>query len=464
MKRIGKYEICGMLGRGGMGQVYKARVPEIGAMVALKLLRPVDHLQDVLDMAELERRFLHEARTMAAIDHPNIARVWDFDRHEGLPFFVMEYACENLGAAIGESYRVEEPTRRIWPDKAMSYVLQTLDALGRLHAEGVVHRDIKPYNLLLTSDESIRLIDFGLSRLRGEQTPTGPATMKVGTPYYTSPEQEADPEAADGRADLFSVGVLLFRLLTGLLPPDGGIQDGAPVFAETSPPAGMERDWEAFFRKALAPAPDRRFASAEAMATALHSLYEAWQGALDSVCHLDDEDLETFCPVPEGNAASGKLRSTPQKTGPIAVSEAFTLDSLGRPLTGGVRFLEMDSNADAPLLHAPSSGLAWQREGSRWPCTWQRAHEYIQDLNARHYGGRDNWRLPTVEELATLITPPEETHTFCLPGLFSTRQRLLWSADRRSYVAAWHLNAGLGFIGWQDFTCPAWVRAVSNKE
>jgi len=471
MRHIGKYEIIGLLGRGGMGQVYKVRIPKVGKIVALKLLRPMEHMLDLMGKDAVTAQFLAEARIMAGLNHPHIAQIWDFDEHRGWPFFTMEYACENLGLAIGESYRVEEPTRRLWPDKAARFTLQTLDALARLHHAGIVHRDLKPYNLLLTSSEQVKLIDFGLSRLRGEHpafeaNPAAmPKNMKVGTPYYTAPEQERDPDAADGRADLFAAGVLFYRLLTGLLPPEGGLTGDDEVFGPELRPT-LAAPWESFFRQALAPAPEDRFATAAAMRRELQTLHAAWREDMEKVCSLPPELLEEQgpCAIPEPGAALARPpRQTPLKTGPVPAQEAFAVDALGRPLQAAPGGFVPLPDAPEILRHA-GHGLLWQRRGSPYPCTWDEAGDYIRSCNEAGLAGRNHWRLPTMEELLTLVRTPEHEHALCLPQPFSQRQRLLWSADRRSYTAAWTLNAGLGFAGWNDITCPAWVRAVCTED
>lgn len=475
MKKIGKYEIMGLLGRGGMGHVYKVRIPRVHKIVALKLLKPVEHMLELMGKDAVVSQFLHEARIMAGLNHPHIAGIWDFDEHLGWPYFTMEYACENLGAIIGESYRVEEPTRRLWPEKAVCFTLQTLDALARLHHAGIVHRDLKPYNLLLTSQEQVKLIDFGLSRLRGENAlylanpEAMPENIKVGTPYYTAPEQERAPETADQRADIYATGVLLFRLLTGLLPQEGGLGPGDQVFAAKSQ-LQLAPPWEDFFRKALAPEPDDRFASAAAMRQELEKLFAGWQQDMEQACSLPPELLQDIlaqetgpCPVTAAGASpSLRLRSTPVKTGPVPVSQTFAVDDLGRPLqTGPGEFTPLKS--DGEILYNKEQGLLWQQNGTAYPCTWQQAHDYIGACNAARLGGWDQWRLPTMEELLPLVRNPEQKHAQCLPSLFGERQRLLWSADRRSFTAAWTLNAGLGFAGWHDMTCLAWVRAVCTK-
>jgi serine/threonine protein kinase len=193
MKKIGKYEVCGLLGKGGMGTVYKVRMPVVGKVVALKLFRPHPNLVTLLGEEETRRYFVKEAITMAGLRHPNIVAIWDFHGSKDLTFFVMEYFCNNLGLIIGETYRVEEPSRIVSVDKAIDYTRQILVGLSRLHQAGIIHRDIKPYNILVTDQNTVKITDFGLSKLRGEDFGK-PSNLMVGSPYYAAPEQEEDPK------------------------------------------------------------------------------------------------------------------------------------------------------------------------------------------------------------------------------------------------------------------------------
>ena len=215
-RNIGRYTVLGRLGQGGMGTVYKVRHRELGRIMALKLLQPNELLVQIMGAEAVQAAFLREARLMAACDHRNLAAVWDLDQDQGRFFMVLEYMCMNVGALIGEGMVAEAPTRAMSPLLALDVVRQTLAGLEFLHRAGVVHRDVKPANLLLASDGVIKVIDLGLSRMRGE-TGIRSRGLKVGSPYYCAPEQEDDPGRAGPAADLYSAGVLLHRLLTGML-------------------------------------------------------------------------------------------------------------------------------------------------------------------------------------------------------------------------------------------------------
>ncbi len=268
MQTIGKYRICGLLGRGGMSRVYKVEIPTIQKIAALKRLEPDPMLVDLVGPEKIRRLFVSEAVTMARLRHPNIVAVWDFDETGGVPFYLMEHYSHNLGEMIGETYIVENPSRTIPVDKALHYIRAVLAGLACLHYAGIVHRDIKPFNILITEQDTVKICDFGLSKLRGE-TFEGPSQLKVGSPWYAAPEQEADPNAASFSADVFSAGVMLYRMLTGALP-----------MASPKAPSRLHPDldapWDDFVLKAIAPRPGARYGDASQMLTALADLETHW--------------------------------------------------------------------------------------------------------------------------------------------------------------------------------------------
>jgi eukaryotic-like serine/threonine-protein kinase len=215
VKTIGRYEILEELGRGGMGTVYRAKDPNIDRIVALKTI-----LSDVLgtDQArEFRERFQREARVAGRLAHPGIVPVFDIGEHEGVPFLVMELIH---GQTLADTVRKGgRPTL----DRICQIGQQIADALGYAHKQGVVHRDIKPANILMTSRETYgierpRITDFGMVKLAGvHATITG---QMLGTPAFMPPEQFTG-EPVDGRADLFSLGVILYWMATGEQPFPG---------------------------------------------------------------------------------------------------------------------------------------------------------------------------------------------------------------------------------------------------
>jgi serine/threonine protein kinase len=450
MKKIGRYEVRGLLGKGGMGAVYKVRMPVTGKIVALKLLAPHPDLVELLGLESIRRRFVNEAIAMAGLRHPRIVDVWDFDEAAGRPFFVMEYYCNNLGQIMGETYRVEDPCRRLRIDKTIHYGRQVLEGLCRLHQAEIVHRDIKPFNILVTDEDTIKISDFGCSRVRGEAL-RGPPQLLVGSPYYAAPEQETDPDQVDVRADIYSLGVMLHRMLTGRLPSDRGA-------LPSTFNADLNGAWDTFLRTALARRREQRFSSAAAMRHALDELSAAWQAQQELACRVDPEH-------PSGPERPGvartTLRSSSLKVGPHEAQDVFALDALWRPR----HYLAHDHTTSSDgTVSDQATGLIWQQAGSPYPMPWEQAHLYLQQLNCSAFAGRAQWRLPTVAELMSLITAQPQSGEACIEPVFNTAQRWLWSSDRRSFVAAWYVSVDMGFVAWQDFSCAYFVRAVCAEE
>ena len=202
-------EILGFLGKGGMGAVYKARQASLDRFVALKVLPP--ELSREPGFAE---RFNREAQALARLNHPNIVAVHDFGRVGELPYLVMEFVD-------GANLRQAEQAARLTPEQALAIVPQICEALQYAHNEGIVHRDIKPENLLMDKKGRVKITDFGIAKILsapgGKISLTG-ARDVVGTPHYMAPEQIEKPQTVDHRADIYSLGVVFYEMLTGELP------------------------------------------------------------------------------------------------------------------------------------------------------------------------------------------------------------------------------------------------------
>jgi serine/threonine protein kinase len=209
-------EILGCLGRGGMGVVYKAQQKSLGRFVALKLLAP-----ERVDDPKFAERFAYEAQALAALNHPNIVTIYDFGQAGGFYFLLMEFVDGmNLRQLLG--------ARKFTPEEALAVVPPLCDALQFAHDRGFVHRDIKPENLLLDKAGRVKVADFGIAKMLGTVQPTGNAgpfpapenatLAAIGTPGYSAPEQRTDPQRVDSRADIYSLGVVIYEMLTGELP------------------------------------------------------------------------------------------------------------------------------------------------------------------------------------------------------------------------------------------------------
>jgi serine/threonine protein kinase len=448
MKYIDHYRICGLLGRGGMGKVLKVEVPVIRRILALKLLAPGELLTHLMGRTSLERLFTEEACAMAAIRHPNVIAVFDYGSYQGSPYYVMDYYGNNLGAVIGETYRTEAPSRPLRIEKVVHYTHQMLAGLHRLHAAGIIHRDMKPFNVLLTEDDAVKLCDFGLSKMHGERLRV-PPTLKVGSPYYAAPEQEARPDQVDRTADLYAVGVMVYRMITGRLPQ-------RPFQPASRHQPHLPPEWDTFLAKSLARQPSDRYPDASSMSEALTTLYHRWQKNRDAACRLFTPPYDGHGPEPTD--AQRAPRAQPIRTGTDDVRAVFGLNALWQPQHyHKARFRSQEGGHN--VLDA-ASGLQWQHGGSAYPLDWAAAAVYVEELNAREWAGHNDWRLPTVAELLTLLRPPPSDTDFCLPPDFATHQKRLWSSDRRSYTSAWYISLELGFVAWQDRSFANHVKAV----
>jgi predicted Ser/Thr protein kinase len=198
-------EILECLGRGGMGVVYKARQKSLGRFVALKLLAP-EREKD----PQFAERFAREAQALAQLSHPHIVIVHDFGQTNGYFYLLMEFVD-------GVNLRQLLRARKLTPREALAIVPPLCEALQFAHDRGIVHRDIKPENLLLDKAGQVKVADFGIAKMLGSETPAEEENI-AGTPGYMAPEQHATPPQADSRADIYSLGVVFYEMLTGELP------------------------------------------------------------------------------------------------------------------------------------------------------------------------------------------------------------------------------------------------------
>jgi eukaryotic-like serine/threonine-protein kinase len=268
-KRIGKYEITGILGRGGMGVVYRAEDKRIGRQVAIKTLT-----ENFSGQPEMLERFYREAQA-GILQHPNIVIVYDLGDEDGVPFIVMEFVSgDPLDKLIASG-------RHISLIEKLSIIEQVCAALGYAHHRGVVHRDIKPANVMVQQDGVAKLVDFGIARVQGSSSEGGLTRTGnvIGTIHYIAPERLRG-KPFDGRSDIFSTGVMLYLLLTGQLPFTGeDMSVLQKLVNEPHPPLGTflanyPPQLDAIIEHALAKDPEQRYATAEEFAADLHGLGE----------------------------------------------------------------------------------------------------------------------------------------------------------------------------------------------
>ncbi|MBU0479941.1 MAG: protein kinase [Proteobacteria bacterium] len=439
-EEIGRYQVLRKIGRGGMGEVFKALDPDTGEVVAVKTLRPFEALVDIVGFDRLRELFISEAETMSFLDHPAVVNILGAGKDDdGTPYFVMEFFCNNLGRMIGEGFRMESRSRLIRPAKVLDYGRQLLHALSHLHRNRVVHRDIKPFNIMITDNDLLRICDFG-SALVDDISFSGVEGVKIGSPFYAAPEQNRDPGKVDARADLYSAGVLLYRMVTGELPSMRGFS-----LSQVNP--AFDPFWDEFFARALSLQPDSRFQSAEEMNESLGRL------------KLRDVDRLSVSPRSSGGEESEKiviLRKVPLNVCGRKALAAFDLDELFLPENPVVNDLV---SFDREMVLDRATGLVWQFQGSDRSMTLEEAGEYLAGLNREKIGGRENWRLPTVSELLSLLhsMTPEAGREV------SPRQGWLWSSDLHGRRDAWYVNLDMGYVDWQDVSCRNFVRAVSDE-
>lgn len=271
-------EVLELLGQGGMGAVYKARQPTLDRLVALKIL-PAEVGRD----PAFAERFAREARALARLNHPNIVGIYDFGQVDGLYYFVMEYVD-------GVSLRQLVEQRRLNPSQALALVPQICEALQFAHDEGIVHRDVKPENILLDKRGRVKIADFGLAKLLGISTDGATLTRNeqvMGTPLYMAPEQMQASHAVDHRADIYSLGVVFYEMLTGELP--------LGRFAPPSHKVQVDVRLDEVVLRTLEREPDRRYQHASDVKTEVESIVASPAAAVVSA---NDAALATPAPCP----------------------------------------------------------------------------------------------------------------------------------------------------------------------
>ncbi len=278
-RTVSHYQIVERLGAGGMGEVYKARDTHLDRFVAIKVLNP-----DKVPDPQRKARFVQEAKAASALNHPNIVHIYDIGTDEGVDFIAMEYV---VGKALDELI----PRTGMRLGEALKIAAQVADALARAHEAGIVHRDVKPSNLMLDEHGVVKVVDFGLAKLIEEAQASEDATTCtvpvktgegaiVGTVAYMSPEQ-AEGKPLDGRSDIFSFGAVLYEMVTGrrAFSGDTAVSTLAAVIKDHPKPLGdvapeTPRDLEKLISRCLQKQPDRRWQAMSDLRVALSELRE----------------------------------------------------------------------------------------------------------------------------------------------------------------------------------------------
>ncbi|MGB8987378.1 MAG: serine/threonine-protein kinase [Candidatus Sulfotelmatobacter sp.] len=306
---IGDYEILSLLGRGGMGKVFKVRNLISDRIEAMKVLLP-----DVDSTPDLAERFLREIKLVATLDHPNIAGLRTALRSGNQMLMIMEY----IDGQPLDHLQPHPPD----PRRAVHLIIQVLAALSYAHQRGVIHRDVKPSNVLVRPDHTVKLTDFGIASRAGDARLTGPG-MALGSLYYMSPEQiKAFP--VDARSDIYSVGVTLYEIVTGRRPLQGDslfsimaahLQQIPVPPIQLAPHIPVELS--SIIERALQKSPEDRFQTAEDFRTALSSVYpDLYPREATTAAHRIYSSTSTPRPTP----------STPQTAPPSTPPSTQSFD------------------------------------------------------------------------------------------------------------------------------------------
>jgi serine/threonine protein kinase/Tol biopolymer transport system component len=385
--KLGPYEVLSPLGSGGMGEVYRARDTRLGRDVAVKVL-PAERLSDPARRA----RFTHEARAASSLNHPNIVTIHEIESAEGIDFIVMELVPgKTLDALI--------PRQGMRLGEAMRIAIPLADALAAAHAAGIVHRDFKPGNVMVTPDGVVKVLDFGLAKLTqgdeggGEDRTTLDAQARlshpglaVGTPAYMSPEQATGGEV-DTRSDVFSFGALLYEMVTGRRPFGGG--SSAEILAailkeQPRPPTevapDVPRELERIVLRCLRKEPGRRFQHMTDLKVELQEVKE------------ESDSLASAMIGGTTRRSRGRwLAAGMAGIALLAAAASFRL--LGRPASPPPRLVVLTSSRAA-------SGVCFSPDGSQIAFT------------SRGEGGEENWdiwlRIVGETESRRLTTDPAD--------------------------------------------------------
>ena len=361
---LGKYHILEPLGSGGMARVYRAFHPLLNRYVAVKVLR-----SDLVDDDSFSARFSREAQAVANLRHPNIIQVFDFDVENDITFMVMELLDGDTLHTRLNDYRVRGE-QMPWGDM-VRILLDVLDGLAYAHEEGMIHRDIKPANVLLTKRGQAVLADFGIAQMVGGTRHTVSGAL-LGTLNYMAPEQGLK-NICDERTDLYSVGIVLYEMLTRQPPYDADtplailmkhVNDPLPLPRSVEP--SIPEPFERIVLKALAKQPDDRFQTCDEMAQALHTAAKAAHIDIPENISLPLSFSTTTAPSESIAVFSGTSR---EQLAEMAFTDTAVTDAhLEQTLADEIAALKtaepplvISNTTESTALHEPSTKLSVAR-------------------------------------------------------------------------------------------------------
>ncbi|MDP2996991.1 MAG: protein kinase [Bryobacterales bacterium] len=377
-RNLGRYEVLGRLGRGGMGEVYRARDSKLKRQVALKVLPP----ESVADPGR-RRRFEQEARAASALHHPHIVTIHDIDQVDGVVFIAMEYVeGRTLAQRIG---RKGLPLREV-----IEYAIQIADGLVAAHRAGIVHRDLKPANVMVGADGAVKVLDFGLAKLIERPAPgesDSTATLRaeteagaiVGTVAYMSPEQ-AEGKSVDARSDIFSFGSVLYEMVSGkrAFQGDSSVSTLAAIIEKEPPPLAPEvpPDLAKLIRRCQRKQPERRIQHMDDVKLALEDL---------------KEELESGSPA-------GPAQKPPRRVGPFVYAAALLVIIVAAALLWHFRPAppaRETARPAVPLTSAPGIEMSasFSPDGNEVVYAWNGEKQDSFDIYRKRIGGGKPLRL-----------------------------------------------------------------------
>jgi TonB family protein len=419
---IGRYQITGTLGFGAMGAVYKAYDPFFKRILAIKTIR-LDIPPGSPQYQTFIERFYQEARISGTLSHPNIVTVFDGGQEDGAPFLAMEFVD---GKTIGS---LLDGGARFKPERVIGLVSQVAEALDYAHSKGVVHRDIKPTNLIVYEGDKVKVSDFGIAKLADSDITHSGALL--GTPSYMSPEQ-AMGEKLDGRSDIFSLGVVAFEMLSGQQPfPGPNVTSILYKLVHVDPvePANLEMNglvpdkWREVFRRVLAKKPESRYPTASAFVQDLEYCLGSWFAG------IGDQET-TILPAAEESTVRLPSVAGPGPAGPPASAATLSGEQDGEETL--VLAPALAEEVETVLLPPVAAAGAWPPADEPPPTILRSPPAASQTLPPE----------PTVRV-------PARTE----PGL--TKAAVSRPRPRRGVPAGWVIGGGgavlavaLGIVGW----------------
>jgi serine/threonine-protein kinase len=354
--RLGKYVLRRVLGKGAMGIVYEGYDEILDRTAAIKTIRA--ELWDSDDAAEMRERFIREARAVARMSHPNIVTLYEFDEKDDTGFIALEFVAGHTLKA----HMAAAPGRRMDPREAVRVAVRVLEGLAYSHRMEVTHRDIKPGNVMLTPDGAVKILDFGVARLASAGITVAGAML--GTPAYMAPEQLLG-KAVDHRADLYSVGVLLYEMLTGRRPHEGDVNQihVQVLYGEPEPPSALvpelSPELDRVVLTALAKTPEARFADAEAFAQALRDTLDEALSIPTAQPAFEPDDDATVVRTDGGSRPGLRSNGTApgRRTGTATARPPAPSDPDGSGGGGGGRIVALV--AGLLLLGGAGAGGGW---------------------------------------------------------------------------------------------------------